>query len=101
LAWFSVHIETRGDDPAEVTGDQLGDLVNALVPHSGVVIGGADRARWGATVSVEADSAVLAVAKAAAIVRRFGADVFLPDWPVVRAEAVREDVLDEELARPS
>jgi hypothetical protein len=31
------------------------------------------------------------------IIRRGVSDVFLPDCPVVRAEAVREDVLDEDL----
>ncbi len=36
----------------------------------------------------------------AVIVRRLAADVWLPDWPIVRAEAVREDVLDEELTLP-
>ncbi len=55
MAWYSVHIETRGNDPAEVTDDQLGDmlgeLVNALRPHSGVAVGGGDRPRWGATIS--------------------------------------------------
>jgi hypothetical protein len=43
--------------------------------------------------------ALAAVARATTIIRREAGDVFLPDWPVVRAEAVREDVLDEELAR--
>jgi hypothetical protein len=37
VAWFSVHIETRGDEPIGMTGDEfchrLGDLVVALEPY--------------------------------------------------------------------
>jgi hypothetical protein len=47
--WFSVSIETRGDDPLGMTGDEfsdgLGNLVNALVLYSGVVVGGGGPAR--------------------------------------------------------
>jgi hypothetical protein len=78
-------------------GDRLGDPVNALVPDHGVVVGGGDPASWGGTISVEADSALAAIAAASAIIPREASDVFLPAWPIVRAEAVREDVLDDEL----
>jgi len=102
LNWWSVSIETRGDDPAGMTADdraeRLGELVNMLVPHSGVVVGGGEPVRWGATISVEADTAVTAITDATEIIRSAGSDVFLPDWPTVRAEAIREDVLDEEQA---
>ena len=64
-----------------------------------MVTGGGETPSWGATVSVDSATALSAIAEAAAILRRNATDVFLPDWPVVRAEAVREDVLDEELAR--
>lgn len=102
MAWFSVGIETRGIGPAELTddefGERLGELVVALEPHSGVVFGGGARPSWGARVSFEAETALTAIAEASAIVRSASADVFLPDWPVVRVGAVREDVLDEDLA---
>ena len=104
MPWFSVRIETRGDEAVGMTGDELserlGDLLDALQPHHGSVSGGGEPVRWAATVSVESPSALTAIAEASAIIRREAADVFLPDWPVVRAEATREDVLDEELARP-
>jgi hypothetical protein len=103
MAWFSVSVETRDDDPSGMTadefGERLGDLVVALEPHHSVVSGGGIPVRWGATISVEAGDVLTAITEAAAIIRRQAADVFLPDWPVVRAEAVREDVLDEDLAR--
>jgi hypothetical protein len=100
MVWYSVSIDTRGDNPSDVTEEAIDAFVDSLRPHSRVAIGGADPPRWGATISVEADSAVLAVTKAAAIIRRLGADAWLPDRPVVKVEAVREDVLDEEPARP-
>ena len=62
--------------------------------------GGGDPQGWSARISIEARDAADAVAVAAALVTRLAADVGLPGWPVVRAEAVREDVLDEDLARP-
>jgi hypothetical protein len=103
VAWWSVHIETLTDAPSGVTGDEfcerLGDLVVALEPHHGVVTGGGERPSWGATISVESATALTAIADASAIIRRAAADVFLPDWPVVRAEGVREDLVDEDLAR--
>jgi hypothetical protein len=103
VPWWSVHLETRGDEPLDMTedefGERLGELVVTLEPHHGVVIGGDDPARWGATISVESATATAAAAEASAIIQRAAADVFLPGWPVVRAEAVREDVLDEELTQ--
>lgn len=43
VTWYSVRIETRGYEPPGMTedefGDRLGDLVVALVPYSGVVVG--------------------------------------------------------------
>lgn len=102
MAWFSVSIEVRGDGLFEMTddefGDRLGELVVSLEAHSGVAVGGGDHPRWGATISVESATALTAIVEASAIIRRAGSDAFLPSWQVVRAEAVREDVLDEDLA---
>jgi hypothetical protein len=102
MAWFSVNIEARGDEPLAITedefGERLGDLVVALEPYHGVVTGGGDPVRWGARISIESVTATAGATEAAAIIRREAADMFLPDWPVVRVEAVREDVLDDDLA---
>jgi hypothetical protein len=101
VSWFSVSVETRGDDPLGMTedefGERLGDLVVALEPYHGVVTGGSDPVRWGARISIELATPTGGATEAAAIIRRVAAEVFLPDWPVVRVEAVCEDVLDEEL----
>jgi hypothetical protein len=103
VPWFSVHVECRGDVPTDQTddefGDRLGDLVAALEPHHGVVTGGGEPTRWGARVSIDSATALTAMTEASVIILRKAADAFLPGWPVVRAEAVREDVLDEDMAR--
>ena len=105
MPWWSAHIEMRGDGSIGMTDDEFGerldDLLVALKPHHGSVAGGGQPTRWAATISVEAATALAAIAEATAIIRGYASDVFLPGWPVVRAEAVREDVLDEDLARPS
>jgi hypothetical protein len=93
LSFFSVHIETRGDDPAEAA---IGELAKALVPHGGIVTRGGGLAGWDATIAIESSTALNAIAEASAIIRRLAADVLLPDWPIVRAVAIREDILDEE-----
>ncbi len=90
-------VEALGDTPALVTDDALGGMATELMPHSGIVTGGG-HAAWGARVSVEAGSAVQAVTRAAAIVAWSAAKTGLPAWPVVRAEATREDVLNLELS---
>jgi hypothetical protein len=100
LSLYCVDIETRGDDPARVTGEALSSLVDALLPHNGVVIGGGGVAGWGATITIESASALSAIAEASAIIRRLASAVRLPDWPVVRAVAIREDILSEDIARP-
>jgi hypothetical protein len=101
VEWWSVYVETRGQDPALVTDDAIGDFVTALVPHSGIVTGGGEHPRWGATVSVEAATAADSVTKAVGLVTETGSHAGLPAWPVIRAETVREDVLDEELNLPA
>lgn len=91
-------VEALGDNPLLVTDDALGGMATELMPHSGIVTGGGGHAAWGARVSVEAGSAVQAVTRAAAIVAWSAAKTGLPAWPVVRAEATREDVLNLELS---
>jgi hypothetical protein len=42
-----------------------------------------------------------AVNDASVLLRCIGLDIGLPDWPRVRAGAIRENVLDEDLAHPA
>jgi len=100
-SFFSVHIEARGDDPAGVTDAAISGLVKALVPHSGIVTGGGGLAGWDATIAIESSTALRAIAEASALIRRLASDSLLPDWPIVRAVAIREDILDEEFGLES
>jgi hypothetical protein len=100
-SFFSVHIETRGDDPAQVTDVAIGDLAKALAPHNGIVTGGGGLVGWDATIAIESSTAFGAIAEASALVRRHASDLLLPDWPIVRAVAIREDILDEEFGLDS
>jgi len=99
MTYFSALIETRADDNQAVSEGALGLFLTAVQPFHGAVTGGGGPQGWSARISIEARDAADAVAVAAALVTRIAADVALPGWPVVRAEAVREDVLDEDLAR--
>jgi hypothetical protein len=100
VTFYSAMIETRADDGGTVNEAALGLLLNAVKPFHGAVSGGSDSQGWSARISIEARGAADAVALAAALLTRLAADSGLPAWPVVRAEAVREDVFDEELGRP-
>jgi hypothetical protein len=100
--WFSVHLATRapgsliGEAELDVTGDRLMDL---LTGHDGVV--STDGRAWSATVSVLADQARSAADMGAALIEARAAEAGLPGWPVVRLEALRQDVLDAENERPT
>jgi hypothetical protein len=98
MTYYSVLIETRDEDGAPLTGQAFSAFADALAAFDGVA--GFGDAAWSARISVEADSAAGAVALGAALVTSLGERAGLPGWPVVRAEAVREDVLAEDLAQP-
>jgi hypothetical protein len=100
--WFSVHLATRAPESLiseaelDVAGDRLMDL---LAAHDGIV--SASGATWSATVSVQAEQARSAAAMGGALIEGRAAEAGLPGWPVVRLEALRQDVLDAENERPT
>lgn len=102
MDWFSVHLATRapesliGEAELDIAGDRL---MNLLAGHDGVVSAG--RGAWSATISVQADQARSAVDLGGALIERRAAEAGLPAWPVVRLEALRQDVLDAENERPT
>ncbi len=98
---YSAVIETRADDGLAVGEGALGLLLNAVQPFHGTVSGGIDPPGWSARISIEARDAADAVALAAALVTRLAADVGLPAWPVVRAQAAREDLARDPVMLPS
>jgi hypothetical protein len=100
--WFSVHLATRAPESPvseaelDVAGDRLMDL---LAGHDGVVSAGGGA--WSATISVQADQARSAADAGGALIEDRAAEAGLPGWPVVRLEALRQDVLDAENERPT
>ena len=101
MTFYRALIETRAADAGRELDDAaLTAFKEAVAPFSGAVSGGGSPRSWSARISVEAHGAADAVALAAALVSRLAADAGLPAWPVVRAEAVREDILVEDAARP-
>lgn len=84
---WSVGIEAAGDRVLEV--EEIIGLADAVAPMQGIASGVGDT-RYGAQIVVEAASREAALeqgrADFAAAVARAG----LPEWPVVRAEAVSE-----------
>jgi hypothetical protein len=100
--WFSVHVQARApeEEASTLIDDAAADrLMNLLAEHDGIVSSGAGQ--WGATIGLEEPDPVRAAAVAAALVGSLAAQAGLPNWPTVRVEAVREDVLERENARPT
>lgn len=96
MDWWSVFMETLGDDETLVTDFALGVLAGLVAPYSGVVTGGGRHAVWGARLSVEAATPGDAFASAATILDAAATAAGLPAWPVVRVEIVRDDLLDQD-----
>jgi hypothetical protein len=102
MEWFSVHIAAGAlagsSDGADL--DAAGDvLMDLLAAQDGVVSAG--HGGWDATVSVQAEHARSAAERGSEIIEAKAAEAGFPEWPVVRLEAVRQDVLDAETERPT
>lgn len=94
-----MNVEARTDGGGQIEEAAAERLADLLQPYDGSVAGGAEPPRWGVTISIEAASAAEAVAEATRLVISMAAEAGLPGWPVVRAGAIREDMLDDELSR--
>ena len=104
MDWFSVHLATRAPESlvseAELELDVAGDrLMDLLAAHDGVVSTGGSA--WSATVSVQAEQARSAADMGGVLIEGRAAEAGLPGWPVVRLEALRQDILDAENERPT
>lgn len=102
MEWYSAHVEAQAPPgvPEPTPDDAAADaLMDLLADYDGIVSLGAGS--WSATVSVRADSAPNAVTSAADLIGRLAERAGLPGWPTVRAEAVRQDVLDAANMRPT
>jgi hypothetical protein len=99
--WWSVSVEARADGTSETDGNgQISDsamsaFTDLTRPYDGSIIADAETPRWTARVGIEAAGASEAVAEAIRLVTTLAADAGLPGWPVIRAAAVRQDMVDE------
>jgi hypothetical protein len=98
LAFFSVLVEARPSDDREIDRAALRAFAAAVEPYHASV-SGTERS-WSARISVEAAGAADGAALGVALVILLARQAELPEWPIVRAEAVREDVFVEDLAQP-
>ena len=85
---WSVGLEAEGD--RVLTHDEVLELADAVAPSSGVA-SGIGSTRYGARVIVLADGRDEAVEAGTATFRAAAARAGLPEWPIVRVEAVSED----------
>ncbi|MGH3248288.1 MAG: hypothetical protein ACRDOI_19095 [Trebonia sp.] len=100
--WYSIHVEARPPaDAADLSVDEnaADALMELLQEHDGVVSAGIGA--WGATFSIQAPSAWEAVLHGAPLAEKLACKAGMPSWPVARAGAVRQDVLDAENVRPT
>jgi hypothetical protein len=85
---WSVAIEAEGD--RVLTREEIVELADAVAMSSGIA-SGIGTTRYGAQIVVEADSLDEAVETANADFVAAAARAGLPQWPIVRTEAMSED----------
>jgi hypothetical protein len=91
LPQWSVGIEAEGDEV--MTIERIGDLADAVASNGGIA-SGIGQTRYGVKILVDAVDREQAIAKATEILRRAARTADLPEWPLVRVEAVSEDEED-------
>ena len=85
---WSVGIEAEGE--RALTHEEIVELADAVAPSSGIATG-IGATRYGAQLVVDAASRDEAIEKGTAAFVAAAKQAGLPDYPVVRAEAVSED----------
>jgi hypothetical protein len=98
---YSVYLEARapGDETGrDFEGTVIDEFAHLLEPLSGVLAG--NQGNWSVQASVYADDPFEAVTHVSGKVLAQAAKAGVPLWPIVRIEAVREDLLDEAEGRP-
>jgi hypothetical protein len=81
------------DDGGGLTEAAVGKFLELTDPYEGSVSMDSP-ARWTATISLEAPAVAEAVDEAIRVVTLLAAEAGLPVWPVVRAEAIRSDLVN-------
>jgi len=100
--WYSVHMEARASADAQnvTVGENAADALMALLEeHDGVVSTGTGI--WEATISVQASNVWEATGSGSDIIEKLADKAGMPNWPAVRVDVVRQDVLEAENMRPT
>ena len=100
--WYSVHMEARASADAlnlMVDEDAADALMDLLDDHDGAVSTGTGV--WEATISVRAVNAWEATSSGSVLIEKLADKAGIPDWPAVRVDVVRQDVLEAENMRPT
>ncbi|MCW2947742.1 MAG: hypothetical protein JWR24_4459 [Actinoallomurus sp.] len=85
---WSVTLEAEGD--RVMTREEIVELADAVAPHGGIA-SGIGTTRYGAQLSVEADSREAAVERASAEFARAVERAGLPSWPIADIGVIGED----------
>jgi hypothetical protein len=88
MARWSVGLEAEGD--RVMTHEEILALADAVAPSGGIA-SGIGTARYGAQLVVVATSRDAAVEKARESFKAAARSANLPEWPVIRVEAVSEE----------
>jgi hypothetical protein len=101
MTTYHVTFEAAGGGPAP-TEDDLETFLE-LLGADATILGSAETgdARYGADITVEADSAFSAVGYAGEVFSQAQSNARLAEWPIVRISVVTDEELDAELARPT
>jgi hypothetical protein len=100
--WYSIHLEARphaGALDISVDENAADALMELLEEHDGVVSAGTGV--WDVTFSIRAPSAWEAVMQGAPLAEKLAGRAGMPSWPFARADAIRQDMLDAENAKPT
>lgn len=106
MEWFSVHLQALrpadSDDlhppltetaASTLVTTATGKLMDLLEPYDGIVAAGPKS--WEATISIRSIMPATAATVGGALIQAKAFEAGLPDWPPVRIEAIRQDVLYE------
>ena len=99
--WYSVHMEARASADAlnlTVDEDAADAFMDLLEDHDGAVSTGTGV--WEATISVRAINAWEATSSGSVLIEKLADKAGMPDWPAVRVDVVRQDVLEAEEHAP-
>jgi len=97
---YSVTIEARAPEAVVLDIEHAADvLMDLLEDYDGIVSAGPNSRE--VTVSVPGEDAAQATIAAVSLIASLAEEAGMPEWPAVRIEAVRQDILEQENMRPT